>query len=95
MARTNDVLDDLAKWYAVPGDAAAIADRAPSPRWFATADITAAVRRGLVQIAEAFLAWHDQARERRAPMELSDQMLRDVGISRTDAHREGARPFWR
>jgi uncharacterized protein YjiS (DUF1127 family) len=53
------------------------------------------VRRGLLHIIEAFLAWHDRARERRALMEISDQMLRDLGISRADACREAARPFWR
>ena len=50
---------------------------------------------GLLHIVEAFLAWHDRARERRALMEMSDPMLRDVGISRADAYREAARPFWR
>ena len=98
MARTNDVLEDLANWYAVPGDAAAMDDRAPSPRWLVPQgiiDLKAAVRRGLVHVVEAFLAWHDRARERRALMEMSDQMLRDIGISRTDACREAGRPFWR
>ena len=98
MARTKDVLDDLAEWYGVPGDSAAMNNRDPSSRWFvrqATIDLPAAVRRGLMQIAEAFLAWHDRARERRALMELSDHMLHDLGISRADACREAARPFWR
>ena len=28
-------------------------------------------------------------------MELSDHMLRDIGISRAAAHGEAAKPFWR
>jgi uncharacterized protein YjiS (DUF1127 family) len=34
------------------------------------------------------------ARERRALMALSDDTLKDVGLSRADAYREGTRPFW-
>ncbi|MGB5065659.1 MAG: DUF1127 domain-containing protein [Candidatus Competibacter sp.] len=26
---------------------------------------------------------------------LDDRMLKDIGISRTDALREGSKPFWR
>jgi uncharacterized protein YjiS (DUF1127 family) len=34
------------------------------------------------------------ARERRALLELSDDALKDVGLSRADAYREGTRSFW-
>jgi uncharacterized protein YjiS (DUF1127 family) len=57
--------------------------------------LRSAARRGVIRIAEAFLTWHDRARERRALMGLSDHMLRDIGISRADACDEAAKPFWR
>jgi uncharacterized protein YjiS (DUF1127 family) len=34
------------------------------------------------------------ARERRALMALSDVALKDMGLSRADAYREGTRSFW-
>ncbi|UCI05436.1 DUF1127 domain-containing protein [Mesorhizobium sp. B1-1-8] len=33
-------------------------------------------------------------RGRLALMEMTDEQLKDIGISRCDAHREGIRPFW-
>jgi uncharacterized protein YjiS (DUF1127 family) len=34
------------------------------------------------------------ARERRALRALSDEALKDIGLSRADAYREGTRSFW-
>jgi uncharacterized protein YjiS (DUF1127 family) len=34
------------------------------------------------------------ARERRALMALNDNALKDIGLSRADAFREGTRSFW-
>ena len=98
MARTKDVLDDLAEWYGVPAGAAAADDRASAPRWYAALPevrLRSAVRRGLARLAQRLLAWHDRARQRREPMELSDDMLRDLGIPSAAAPRQAARPFWR
>lgn len=39
--------------------------------------------------------WRERARQRRALMALDDRLLRDIGISRADAEREVAKPFWR
>lgn len=33
-------------------------------------------------------------RERRALLGLSDYALKDIGLSRADAYREGERPIW-
>jgi len=33
-------------------------------------------------------------RSRIALMELSDDMLKDIGVSRSEAFREANRPFW-
>jgi uncharacterized protein YjiS (DUF1127 family) len=40
-------------------------------------------------------AWIERYRQRRALLELSDHMLKDIGISRSEAEREGRKPFWR
>ena len=40
------------------------------------------------------LMWH-RSRTRRALLALDEQQLRDVGLSRTMAQREGCKPFWR
>jgi uncharacterized protein YjiS (DUF1127 family) len=40
------------------------------------------------------MRWYELRRQRRALLELSDQMLKDIGISRADAIREASRPFW-
>ena len=44
---------------------------------------------------DAVLTWHQRARERRELMQLSDRMLRDIGISRAEAYGEAEKPFWR
>jgi uncharacterized protein YjiS (DUF1127 family) len=98
MARTRDVLEDLAEWYAAPAGSAAAREDGAANRAFVAVpevDLRSAVRRSLIRVAEAFLAWHDRARERRALMQLSDHMLRDIGISRAEAQGEAAKPFWR
>ncbi|CDX11853.1 conserved hypothetical protein [Mesorhizobium sp. ORS 3324] len=33
-------------------------------------------------------------RGRLALMEMTDEQLKDIGVSRCDAHREAIRPFW-
>ena len=45
----------------------------------------------LVRIA----AWSARARERRMLAWLDDRSLKDIGVSRADARREAAKPFWR
>jgi uncharacterized protein YjiS (DUF1127 family) len=46
--------------------------------------------RGLVTLME----WSDAARQRRALRSMSDEMLKDIGVSRADAMREAGRRFW-
>jgi uncharacterized protein YjiS (DUF1127 family) len=45
--------------------------------------------------AEIGLVWTDRARQRRHLAELSDHMLRDIGLTRADAWSEAGKPFWR
>ena len=47
------------------------------------------------RIAEVGLTWLDRARQRRRLAELSDHMLRDIGLTRADAWAEVDKPFWR
>jgi uncharacterized protein YjiS (DUF1127 family) len=51
--------------------------------------------RWIRRAVDAVLTWHQRARERRQLMELSDHMLRDIGISRSEAIGESEKPFWR
>jgi uncharacterized protein YjiS (DUF1127 family) len=50
--------------------------------------------RALARMAAATFAWHERARQRHALMQLSDHMLRDIGISRAEAVGEAGKPFW-
>ena len=47
----------------------------------------------------SMLTWLDERlerrRSRRALLEMSDEQLKDIGLSHADVHRETQRPFWR
>jgi uncharacterized protein YjiS (DUF1127 family) len=49
----------------------------------------------LVRVAHVLAVWENRARERKALAEMPPNMLKDIGISRIDAHRETDKPFWR
>jgi uncharacterized protein YjiS (DUF1127 family) len=53
---------------------------------------------GAVRLADSglvtLMGWYDVAQERRALRSMSGEMLKDIGISRTDAMREAGRRFW-
>ena len=58
-------------------------------------------KRQLVQERESrvtwlarFNRWRQLSRERHALRHLSDDMLKDIGISREAVQREARRPFW-
>ncbi|MDX8478847.1 DUF1127 domain-containing protein [Mesorhizobium sp. VK24D] len=61
-----------------------------------------AVRRGFVDrivfvlgsIARQVGRMLERRRSRLALLEMTDEQLKDIGVSRCDAHREGIRPFW-
>lgn len=52
----------------------------------------------LVRVVRSLAAWFGSLLERRRSrlvlLEMTDDQLKDIGISRCDAHREGLRPFW-
>ena len=47
------------------------------------------------QILWAMLRSLERSRQRRALTLLSDELLRDVGLTRNDVAREFGKPFWR
>ena len=51
--------------------------------------------RGLRQAVDLLLIWQKRARDRRQLQSLSDNMLRDIGLTRADVFAEAAKPFWR
>jgi uncharacterized protein YjiS (DUF1127 family) len=100
MIGTRDVLDEMAEWYSLPETSPTAAARATVLRSaFAPLSIceelwsTADGR--LAAVVEQLLAWHDRTRQRRALRRLSDDMLVDVGISRSEALQEARKAFWR
>ncbi len=60
------------------------------------------IRRGFVDrlalvlgsIARQIGRMLERRRGRLALLEMTDEQLKDIGITRCDAHREGIRPFW-
>jgi uncharacterized protein YjiS (DUF1127 family) len=46
------------------------------------------------QMKQQFSEWRRRARSRHELYGLSDQTLRDIGVSRCDAQHEGNKPFW-
>ncbi|WGF89977.1 DUF1127 domain-containing protein [Marinivivus vitaminiproducens] len=44
---------------------------------------------------EPLLVAMDRYRQRRTLAELDEHMLKDIGISRSEADQEAAKPFWR
>lgn len=59
-----------------------------------TIALSSALRRAGARLVLTLLQWQEMAQQRRRLQALDDRMLRDLGISRADARREGSRPFW-
>lgn len=49
---------------------------------------------GAFRAAAAVSVWLDRSRQRRQLAQLSDHMLRDIGLTRVDAWAEAEKPFW-
>lgn len=47
------------------------------------------------RVLAQLVAWQERRWQRHALRYLDDGMLKDIGISRADAEREAAKPFWR
>ena len=46
-------------------------------------------------VIELLLTWQERANQRFHLQQMSDHMLKDLGISRADATGESSKPFWR
>ncbi len=58
-------------------------------------DVVAGLARLPLAILETLLVWQERAQQRRHRAALDDRLLSDMGVSRTEAEREAAIPFWR
>ena len=47
------------------------------------------------QALDLVAVWIARRRQRRYVHQLSDHMLKDIGVSRADVEREAGKPFWR
>lgn len=47
------------------------------------------------RLKSIFVLWDARAHQRRQLRRLDDDLLRDIGIDRTAAHQELAKPFWK
>jgi uncharacterized protein YjiS (DUF1127 family) len=65
-----------------------------SRRHAAAIRFAAALARGLVNATDTLSLWMERYRQRRALISLSDHMLKDLGLSRSDAGRESGKRFW-
>ncbi len=58
-------------------------------------DVIAHLARLPLAILGILLVWQERNQQRRHLAALDDRLLRDMGMSRADAAREAAIPFWR
>jgi uncharacterized protein YjiS (DUF1127 family) len=52
------------------------------------------LRRVVVKYLNVIIIWQDRAEQRHALGELSEYMLKDIGVSHADAYKEIRKPFW-
>ncbi len=64
--------------------------RRPNAAWFGKI-----LREAAVRAVRTLLTWQERDQQRRHLAALDDRLLSDIGISRADAAREAAVPFWR
>jgi uncharacterized protein YjiS (DUF1127 family) len=64
-----------------------VAVRAAKPR----RTVGDVARQGL----DLLFTWQERARQRRDLAAMPDHLLHDIGVSRSDALSESAKPFWR
>lgn len=48
-----------------------------------------------VHAIETILLWMERAEQRRQLARLDNHLLKDIGVTRPEAAREAAKPFWR
>ena len=65
-----------------------IARHATNAAWHAVCTL-------VVTVPETLVAWQTRSEVRHAMGALDDRLLSDMGITRADALREAAKPFWK
>ena len=65
--------------------------RTPAPKTWAPTGFLAKIAGRAIAV---LYAWQERASTRHRLMTLDDRMLKDIGLSRADAEREGRKPFW-
>ncbi|WP_167730212.1 DUF1127 domain-containing protein [Terasakiella sp. SH-1] len=68
---------------------------APLPSWgqWAKAGVHM-VRADILQLMQIWRIWTKRAQQRRSLHTLSDETLKDVGLSRDQIQKEANKPFW-
>ena len=54
----------------------------------------AKIRRFTVKLLTLFVTWQERNEQRQALGALDERMLKDIGVSGADAHKEARKPFW-
>lgn len=49
----------------------------------------------IIRFFNTLITWQQRIEERRQLLEMSDRMIRDIGLNRNDILREANKPFWR
>lgn len=65
-----------------------------SPSHFFSAAL-GGLNRGIGYLLDEAVAWSERRSQRRELLALPEHLLRDIGISRVEAEREGDKPCWR
>lgn len=58
-------------------------------------DFPAEAARMLAGATRVVSLWQARGQQRRKLKDMTDEQLRDIGVSRIEALREGSKPFWR
>lgn len=66
----------------------------PAPHAAGIAGVTRKARRVVAKCLETLVLWQERASQRHALGEMNEHMLKDLGISRTQAEGEAGKPFW-
>ena len=68
--------------------------RGPELRAFESKAVTGRARFSLTSALTRLEAILERRRSRKALLEMTDDQLKDIGLSRSEAHGEAYRPFW-
>lgn len=58
-------------------------------------DVPAEAARMLAGATRVVSLWQARGQQRRKLKDMTDEQLRDIGVSRIEALTEGCKPFWR